>query len=97
MTDSWGNYPALAFLYGNGTITSLPERSFTGSFGCEAGAINSNGQLAGICLDTNGYGHLVLWGNGTVTDLGGFLATAINDNGQIVANRPEPRPVLTPS
>ena len=47
-----------------------------------------------MCQDTNGNGHLVLWHNGTITDLGSignigidgldYLALALNNNGQIV-------------
>src|SRR6516164_9088310 len=59
-----------AFSYSNGTITGLPEPSFTGSNGCVADAISNTGQIAGSCADTTGQAHLVLWHNGTVTDLG---------------------------
>jgi hypothetical protein len=47
-----------------------------------------------MCTDTNGNGYLVMWHNGTVTDLGtiGNIGTisdlealSINNNGQIVA------------
>ena len=89
---SWGTNPLHAFLYSHGTITSLPESSFTG---CTARAINNTGQIAGLCQDTSGSGHLVLWQNGTVTDLGSignisnyglaYVALALNNNGQIAA------------
>jgi len=46
-----------------------------------------------MCQDTSGNGHLVLWQNGTVTDLGSignisdyglaYVAVALNNNGQI--------------
>jgi len=82
-----------AFLYSNGTTTSLPEPSFAGSF-CAAAAINNTGQIAGACTDTSGNYHLVLWQNGMVTDLGTLAGTpgtepafeqaiSINNNGQI--------------
>lgn len=84
------------FLDSNGTITDLPEPGFvaTSNLGCQANAINNNGQVAGTCWGWNSklsslYTHLVLWQNGTVTDLGALggvrsSAAAINDNGQIV-------------
>ena len=86
------------FLDSNGTITDLPEPGFvaTSNLGCQADAINNNAQIAGTCWGYNSklssvYAHLVLWQNGTVTDLGTLggersAAAAINDNGQIVAN-----------
>jgi probable HAF family extracellular repeat protein len=81
-----------AFLYSNGTMTGLPEPSFTGGSGCVADAINNTGQIAGSCADATGQAHLVLWHNGTVTDLGTLgtpgtfsftRAVAINSSGQI--------------
>lgn len=93
VVGQWGtNEPAHAFLYSNGTVTSLPQPGFTGGVGCAASAINNTGQIAGTCADTTGTAHLVLWHNGTVTDLGtlgtpGSLtfarAISINSNGQI--------------
>jgi probable HAF family extracellular repeat protein len=86
------NNPEQAFLYSNGTITSLPQPSFTGPFGCEALAINNNSQIAGACWDGTGTAHLVLWRGGTATDLGTLgtpgtftnpEAIAINSTGQI--------------
>ena len=62
-----GSHP---FLYSNGTITSLPESSNLSGAPCQARAINNTGQIAGMCVDASGNGHLVLWHNGTVTDLG---------------------------
>ena len=45
VAGSWGiNYGSHPFLYSNGTITSLPEPSFATN-GCEARAINDNGQI----------------------------------------------------
>lgn len=82
-----------AFSYGNGTVTGLPEPRFAGDDGCVAFAINNSGQIAGSCDDTSGNQHLMLWDNGTFTDLG-IVATAstyypfveavsINASGQI--------------
>ena len=74
----------------------MPEPGFvaTSNLGCQADAINNNAQIAGTCWGYNSklssvYLHLVLWQNGTVTDLGTISgvrgsAVAINDNGQIV-------------
>jgi probable HAF family extracellular repeat protein len=84
VVGSWGSDASPhAFLYSNGAITSLPESGFTG---CQARAINNTGQIAGMCTDTSGNTHLVLWQNGTITDLGtlaGVESVAINSNGQI--------------
>ena len=92
-TTSAGLQP---FLDSNGTITDLPEPRFvaTSNLGCAADAINNNAQIAGTCWGWNRklaliYADLVLWQNGTVTDLGTLggersTAAAINDNGQIV-------------
>ena len=85
-----------AFLDSNGTVTDLPEPGFVASsnLGCQADAINNNAQIAGTCWGYNRklaslYADLVLWQNGTVTDLGTLGgvrngATAINNNGQII-------------
>jgi probable HAF family extracellular repeat protein len=84
-----------AFLYSNGTTTGLPQPSFTGGAGCQAYAINNAGQIAGTCGDTSGNLHLVLWANGTVTDLGTLgtpgtatyaRAVSINATGQIAGS-----------
>lgn len=93
VVGQWGTGdPQHAFLYSNGTMTSLPEPGFTGGVGCQADAINNNGQVAGSCGDTSGNTHLVLWHNGAVTDLGTLgppgsgtftQAVSINGNGQI--------------
>lgn len=87
-----GSHP---FLYSNGTITSLPEPTSFTVAACEARAINNNGQIAGMCTDTSGNGHLVMWQNGTVTDLGtignigdisNLEALSMNSNGQIAGS-----------
>src|SRR5260370_3869984 len=71
VVGAWGtNASSQPFLYSNGTITALPEPSDFTTSGCQARGINNTGQIAGICADTNGNGHLLLWSNGTVTDLG---------------------------
>ena len=86
VVGSWGlNYGSHPFLYSNGTITSLPEPGFATN-GCEARAINSFGQIAGMCTDASGSTHLVMWQNGTITNLGtlaGVESVAINSNGHI--------------
>jgi probable HAF family extracellular repeat protein len=97
VVGSWGNATtgSQPFLDSNGTITGLHEPGFaaTSNLGCQADAINNNAQVAGTCWGYNRklaslYAALVLWQNGTVTDLGTLGgvrsgATAINDNGQI--------------
>jgi probable HAF family extracellular repeat protein len=91
VVGSWGlNAGSHPFLYSNGRITSLPEPSFAAN-GCEARAINNNGQIGGMCVGANGNAHLVMWHNGAVTDLGtvgnddlnDLEALAMNNNGQI--------------
>jgi probable HAF family extracellular repeat protein len=94
VVGSWGtNASSRPFLYSNATITSLPEPSNFTVSGCVARAINNNGQIAGMCADTNRNGHLVLWSNGMVSDLGsvGNIGgvenvenMSMNNNGQIV-------------
>ena len=98
VVGSWGNATtgSQPFLDSNGTITDLHEPGFvaTSNLGCQADAINNNAQIAGTCWGYNSklssvYLHLVLWQNGTVTDLGTISgvrgsAAAINGNGQIV-------------
>jgi probable HAF family extracellular repeat protein len=90
------------FLDSNGTVTDLPEPGFvaTSNLGCQADAINNHAQIAGTCSGssfnrktkvTTLYTDLVLWQNGTVTDLGTLgglrsTVTAINDNGQITGS-----------
>src|SRR5262249_7192825 len=79
VVGSWGiNYGSHPFLYSNGTIASLPEPGFAAN-GCEARAINSFGQIAGMCVDVNGHSHLAMWPDGTVTDLGTIVNDDLND------------------
>jgi len=97
VVGSWGTATtgSQPFLYSNGTITDLPEPGFvaTSNLGCQADAINNHTQVTGTCWGYNSklaslYADLVLWQNGTVTDLGTLggvrsTATAINGNGQV--------------
>jgi probable HAF family extracellular repeat protein len=93
VVGAWGtNASSRPFLYSNGTVTALPEPSDFTTSGCEARGIDNNGQIAGICADANGNGHLVLWSNGTVTDLGSvgsidgvedIESMSMSSNGQI--------------
>ena len=98
VVGSWSNATtgSQPFLDSNGTITDLPEPGFvtTSNLGCQADAINNHAQIAGTCWGYNTklssiYADLVLWHNGTVTDLGTISgvrggAAAINNNGQII-------------
>jgi probable HAF family extracellular repeat protein len=98
VAGSWGDLPAHAFLYSNGTITRLPEPGFvaTSNLGCQVAGMNNNAQVVGNCWGydlslSSLYSHAVLWQNGTVTDLGTLgglksTAAAINNNGQIVGS-----------
>lgn len=71
VVGAWGtNASSQPFLYSNGTITALPEPTDFTAAGCQARGITNTGEIGGICADANGNGHLVLWSNGTVTDLG---------------------------
>ena len=93
VVGAWGtNASSRPFLYSNGTVTALPEPTDFTTSGCEARGIDNNGQIAGICADANGNGHLVLWSNGTVTDLGSvgsiggvedIESMSMSSNGQI--------------
>jgi probable HAF family extracellular repeat protein len=93
VVGSWGtNASSRPFLYSNGTITALPEPSDFTAAGCQARGISNTGQIGGICADANGNGHLVLWSNGTVTDLGSVSSIggvenienmSMSNNGQI--------------
>jgi probable HAF family extracellular repeat protein len=68
-------------LWHNGTVTdlgTLGSATFT-----QAISINNNGQIAGTVF-TGGTSEGFLYSNGAITNLGGFLAAAINDNGVMV-------------
>ena len=81
-----------AFLYSGGTVKDLGTLGGLTSYGY---AVNSSGQVVGVA-SVGGYDAAFLYSGGTmytlnslvVSGLNGFLteATAINDNGQIVAN-----------
>ena len=81
-----------AFLYSNGTMTDLGTllRGLDGTVSdSEATAINSSGQVLGYVNTYNGstFGsYAFLYSNGTITNLGGNYAYAINDSGQIVGS-----------
>lgn len=91
-TPSAVNSGSRPFLYSNGAITSLPEPGNLAGASCQARAINNAGQIAGLCVDSSGSAHLVLWHDGTASDLGtvgnigtmqNLEALAVNSNGQI--------------
>jgi probable HAF family extracellular repeat protein len=80
-------------LYSNGILTQLPNPTTFPSEGCNGGPINNNSQVLGSCSDTSGNTHVVVWQNGTATDLGtigagppyeGNSVSAINNLGQVV-------------
>ena len=81
-------------LWHNGAVTVLGTLGPPGSYSyTQAVAINNNGQIAGTVF-SGGTTAGFLYSNGTITNLGSFLAAAINDNGQIVAS---PAVLLNPS
>jgi probable HAF family extracellular repeat protein len=80
-------------LYSNGKLTQLPNPTSFPSSGCNGGLINNNSQVLGSCSDTSGNTHVVVWQNGTATDLGtigagppyeGNSVSAINNLGHVV-------------
>ncbi len=86
-----------AFLYSNGTMTDLGTLGGASSAGS---AINSAGQVTGYSLTANNVQHAFVYANHTMQDLNSLIdpasplaryvtlteATAINDDGSIVAN-----------
>ena len=88
-----------AFLISGGTRTALPDLS---NYACcpgglsGASGISNNHQIVGGSDNAQGYVHAVMWGNGTITDLGTLAdpqiapyaqstTTAINNLGQVTA------------
>lgn len=55
----------------------------------DATDINNNGVVAGWSTDSSGYGHAVVWTNGTIRDLGRGWGIAINDAGDVLVSRGE--------
>ena len=77
-----------AFVISGGKQTTLPDLSRYGGGLSSASGINNNHQIVGGSDNAQGYGHAVLWTNGTITDLGTLGGTqsaayAINDLGQV--------------
>jgi len=71
-------------LWHNGAVTVLGTLGPPGSYSyTQAVAINNNGQIAGTVF-SGGTTAGFLYSNGTITNLGSFLAAAINDNGVMV-------------
>ena len=71
-------------LWHNGAVIDLGTLSPPGSYSyTQAVAINNNGQIAGT-VNAGGTTEGFLYSNGTITNLGSFLAAAINDNGVMV-------------
>jgi probable HAF family extracellular repeat protein len=86
-------YNASGPCFYNRTLTQLPNPTSFPSEGCGAVAINNNSQVLGSCGDTSGNTHVVVWQNGTATDLGtigagppyeGNKVSAFNNFGQVV-------------
>jgi probable HAF family extracellular repeat protein len=79
--------------YSNGTLSQLPNPTTFPSKGCGVVAINNTSQVLGSCSDTSGNAHVVVWQNGTASDLGTFgppppyegaAVIGFNNNGQVV-------------
>jgi len=68
-------------LWHNGTVTDLG--TLGGATFIQAVSINNKGQIVGTVF-TGGTSEGFLYSNGTITNLGGFLAASINDNGVMV-------------
>jgi len=91
-TTTPGTVVSDAYLYSNGTMTNLGtllSRMDSSVISSDATAINSSGQVLGYVntynVATSTFGsYAFLYSNGTVTNLGGGFAYAINDSGQIV-------------
>jgi probable HAF family extracellular repeat protein len=77
-----------AFLISGGKQTILPDLSSYGGGISGASGINNNHQIVGGSDNAQGWGHAVLWHNGTITDLGTLGGTqsaayAINNLGRV--------------
>jgi probable HAF family extracellular repeat protein len=72
-------------LWQNGAVSDLGVLVSPGTNppGVPAVSLNNNGQIAGT-VRVNGTSEGFLYANGTITNLGGFLAASINDNGVMV-------------
>ena len=71
-------------LWRGGAVTDLGTLGPPGTWSfTQAVAINNNGQIAGTVF-SGGTTEGFLYSNGTITNLGSFLAAAINDNGVMV-------------
>lgn len=84
-----GSGPRDAYLWQNGVGTDLGN--LPNGCGGTAYGINNAGQIVGTAmqLDSWGkcdYGSAFLWQNGVMTSLGGSIAYAINDSGEIVGS-----------
>jgi probable HAF family extracellular repeat protein len=77
-----------AFVISGGKRATLPDLSSYGGGISGATGINNNHQIAGGSDNAQGWGHAVMWANGTITDLGTLGGTqsaayAINNLGQV--------------
>ena len=72
-------------LWQNGAVSDLGVVVAPGTNppGVPAVSLNNNGQIAGT-VRVNGTSEGFLYANGTLTNLGSFLAASINDNGVMV-------------
>jgi probable HAF family extracellular repeat protein len=71
-------------LWHGGAVTDLGTLGTPGTYSfTQALSLNNDGQIAGTVF-TGGATEGFLYSNGAITDLGSFLAAAINDNGVMV-------------
>jgi probable HAF family extracellular repeat protein len=81
--DTSGN--AHLVLWQDGAVTDLGTLGTPGTATfAQAISINNNGQIAGTVFTGGGTSEGFLYSNGTITNLGSFLAASINDNGVMV-------------
>lgn len=78
-----GYVDSIAFMWEDGTVTSLGTLGGGYSFAWD---ISNTGWIVGEFGVSGSPSHAFLWTDGVMTDLGGGIAEAINDTGQVVGS-----------